>query len=77
MFDYYIEGVKYTVNDIDSSKDIYLAGTKSEREVNMKVVNIIGMKLPKTGSFLMIPLVLTGIGLMSYSLVSSKKKNKK
>ena len=77
VFDYYIDGVKYTVNDIDSSKDIYLAGTKSEREVNMKVVNIIGMKLPKTGSFLMIPLVLTGIGLMSYSLISSKKKNKK
>lgn len=76
VFDYYIDGVKYTSNDTDSSKDIYLAGTKADREVNMKVVNIIGMKLPKTGSWLMIPILLVGVGLMSYSVFSSKKKIK-
>lgn len=76
VFDYYIDGVKYTVNDIDSSKDIYLAGTKSEREVNMKVVNIIGMKLPKTGSGLMIPILIVAVGLMSYSVFSNKNKIK-
>lgn len=76
VFDYYIDGVKYTVNDTDSSKDIYLAGTKSDREVNIKVVNIIGMKLPKTGSWLMIPILLIGVGLMSYSVFSNKKKMK-
>ncbi|WP_394883696.1 SpaA isopeptide-forming pilin-related protein [Clostridium tertium] len=74
VFYYYIDGVKYTSNDTDSSKDVYLAGTKADREVNIKVVNIIGMKLPKTGSFLMIPLILVGIGLMSYSAFSNKKK---
>ena len=74
MFDYYIDGVKYTSNDTDSSKDVYLAGTKADREVNIKVVNIIGMKLPKTGSFLMIPILLVGAGLMSYSAFSNKKK---
>lgn len=76
VFDYYIDGVKYTVNDTDSSKDIYLAGTKSDREVNIKVVNTIGMKLPKTGSWLMIPILLIGVGLMSYSVFSNKKKMK-
>ena len=76
VFNYYIDGIKYTVNDTNSNNDIYLAGTKSDREVNLKVVNTIGMKLPKTGSFLMIPLVLVGIGLMSYSVFSNKKKMK-
>lgn len=76
VFNYYIDGVKYTSNDTDSSKDVYLAGTKADREVNMKVVNIIGMKLPKTGSWLMIPILLVGVGLMSYSVFSSKKKIK-
>lgn len=76
VFNYYIDGVKYTSNDTDSSKDVYLAGTKADREVNMKVVNIIGMKLPKTGSWLMIPILLVGVGLMSYSVFTSKKKIK-
>lgn len=76
VFNYYIDGVKYTVNDTDSSKDVYLAGTKDDREVNMKVINIIGMKLPKTGSWLMIPILLVGVGLMSYSVFSNKKKLK-
>lgn len=76
VFDYYIDGVKYTVNDTDSSKDIYLAGNKSDREVNIKVVNTIGMKLPKTGSWLMIPILLVGVALMSYSVFSNKKKIK-
>lgn len=73
-FDYYIDGVKYTVNDTNSSNSIYLSGTSADRELNLKVVNIATMKLPKTGSWLMIPLVLAGVGLMSYSLISSKKK---
>ena len=34
------------------------------------------MKLPKTGSWLMIPILLVGVGLMSYSVFSSKKKIK-
>lgn len=76
VFNYYIDGVKYTSNDTDSSKDVYLDGTKDDREVNMKVVNIIGMKLPKTGSWLMIPILSVGVGLMSYSVFSSKKKIK-
>lgn len=74
IFDYYIDGNKYTVNDTNSNNDIYLAGTKEDREINMKIINTIGMKLPKTGSFLMIPLVLIGIALMSYPVISNKKK---
>lgn len=73
-FDYYIDGVKYTVNDTNSNNSIYLSGTSADRELNLKVVNIATMKLPKTGSWLMIPLVLAGVGLMSYSLISSRKK---
>lgn len=46
-----------------------------DREVTMTVVNYKGMELPITGSAVMIPLVLVGVGLMSYSLFS--KKNKK
>lgn len=76
VFDYYIDGVKYTVDDTNSNNDVYLAGTKDDREVNIEVVNIIGMKLPKTGSWLMIPILLIGVGLMSYSIFSNKKKMK-
>ena len=36
----------------------------------MEIVNLIGHKLPETGSSLMFPLVITGIGLM---LVGRKK----
>ena len=42
----------------------------------MKVVNIIGMKLPKTGSGLMIPILVVAVGLMSYSVFSNKNKIK-
>ena len=74
VFDYYIDGKKYTVNDTSSNNDVYLSGTKENREINIKIINTIGMKLPKTGSWMMIPLLLLGLGLMSYSLISDKKK---
>lgn len=76
IFNYYVDGKKYTVNDTNSNNDVYLGGTKTDREVNMKIVNTIGMKLPKTGSALMIPILLVGVALMSYSVISNKKRVK-
>lgn len=78
VFDYIVDGVKYTIKDTNSKNDIYLSGGKSDRELNIKVVNNIGMELPKTGSVLMLPILFIGIGLMSYSLFSRNKiKNDK
>lgn len=78
VFDYIVDGVKYTTQDTNAKNDIYLSGGKSDRELNIKVVNNIGMELPKTGSVLMLPILFIGIGLMSYSLFSRNKiKNDK
>lgn len=76
VFNYTVDGVKYTVKDTNSKNDIYLTGGKADRELNIKVINNIGMELPKTGSKLMIPLILTGVVLMVYSVRSNKRKEK-
>ncbi len=46
LFEYYVNGKKYT----DATGDFAITGTKADREVNLKVVNPVGMKMPETGS---------------------------
>lgn len=75
-FDFYVNGNKYTVGNVDTTKPVYLGGTKSTREVHIKIINKRSFKLPNTGSALMIPLVIVGIGLMVFALKTSGKKKK-
>lgn len=72
VFNFTVDGVRYSANSTNG--DIHLEGNKNDRVVSINVVNYIGMKLPATGSWVMIPLVLAGAGLMTYSLISNKKK---
>lgn len=72
MFEYYVNGKKYTA----SSGDFAITGTKANRIVNLKVVNQIGMKLPNTGSHVTLLLVIVGIGCMIAALWGQQKKGK-
>ncbi len=72
VFNFYVDGVKYTANA--TTGDIHLEGTKDDRVVSVKVVNQITMKLPATGSNLMIPIMIVGASLMLGALVWNRKK---
>lgn len=75
VFNFYVDGVKYTANA--TTGDIHLEGTKDDRIVSVKVVNQITMKLPATGSNLMIPIMIVGASLMLGALVWNRKNRKK
>ena len=74
IFNFYVDGTKYTVNS--TTGDIHLEGTKADRVVSIKVVNKIGMKLPNTGSNMMLPLIGSGVALMLGALVYSRKRRR-
>lgn len=76
VFNYFVDGVKYTINDTNSKNDVYLSGNKSNREINIKVINDIGMELPRTGSKVMVPLIAVGVLLMSCAVFSNKKRER-
>lgn len=75
IFDFYIDGTKYTVGNTNG--DIHLSGSTADRIVSVKIVNAVGMKLPVTGSDLMIPIMLCGAGLMGTVIVLNRKKKGK
>ncbi|MDU2674359.1 MAG: SpaA isopeptide-forming pilin-related protein, partial [Clostridium sp.] len=75
VFNFYVDGVKYTANS--TTGDIHLEGTKDDRVVSVKVVNQITMKLPATGSNLMIPIMIVGVSLMLGALAWNRKNRKK
>ena len=70
LFELWVDGKKYTPSGTTDNDAIRIEGTPKERIIHMEIVNLIGHKLPETGSSLMFPLVITGIGLM---LVGRKK----
>lgn len=75
QFDYYVDGVKYTASQ--TTGDIHLEGTKNDRIVSIHIVNMTGVKLPETGSVLMIPTILLGAGCVAYVVYEECKKKKK
>lgn len=77
VFDFYINGEKFTVSDTDTTKNIYLSGSESDRIINMNVVNHIGLLLPETGSNMTIFFICTGGILMTAALLYNKVNNKK
>ena len=75
QFDYYVDGMKYTASQ--TTGDIHLEGTKNDRIVSIHIVNMTGVKLPETGSVLMIPTILLGAGCVAYVVYEECKKKKK
>ena len=72
LFEYYVNGKKYT----DTTGDFAITGTKAEREVNLKVVNPIGMKMPETGSPWTAGILLAGVGIIVAGYVMMIRKGK-
>ena len=72
LFEYYVNGKKYT----DATGDFAITGTKADREVNLKVVNPVGMKMPETGSPWTAGILLAGIGVIVAGYVMMIRKGK-
>ena len=72
LFEYCVNGKKYT----DATGDFAITGTKADREVNLKVVNPVGMKMPETGSPWTVGILLTGLGLIVAGYVMMIRKGK-
>lgn len=75
VFDYYINGEKYTAEDTDDDNSVFLSGTTADRIVNLEVINHTGMILPDTGSSMMI--ILTLVGVAALVVVFLLNKNNK
>ena len=68
-FEYYVNGTKHT----ETSGDFAITGTKQDREVNLKVVNIIGLQMPETGSTIPLLLILIVVGCFVAVLYQYRK----
>lgn len=73
--DFMVDGVKYT--SASTSGDVFVEGNNGDISVCIKVVNYLSMKLPITGSNMMIPLLVVGATLMGIALVLGKKSKSK
>lgn len=74
VFNFVVDGVKYSSNSVNG--DIHIEGNKNDRVISIKVVNNITMKLPKTGSGAMIPMLVIGMALMGVAFISNNKMRK-
>lgn len=72
LFEYYVNGEKHT----EETGDFAITGTKAEREVHLKVVNPVGMKMPETGSPWTLGIILVGIGCLIVAGYFMKRKGK-
>ncbi len=77
VFDFYIDDVLYTVDDIQEENEIYLSGTADDRIINIEVVNTTGMSLPATGSNATVILLCAGVAFMTVAIVIHQKNSKK
>ena len=78
IFDFSINGTTYHADQTDSSKPVYLSGSKADRIICIGVINPVGLKLPDTGSSLTLALVLAGAGIMlSVLFFTGKGRNQK
>ena len=72
-FIFYVNDKQYTTG----TGQFHISGTKADRYANMELINEIGKKLPNTGSYGMILLVVIGLGLIASSSVLMKKEVKR
>lgn len=76
VFDFTVNGEKFTADSTDTTKNIYLSGSKADRVINMKIVNKIGLLLPETGSNMTLIVIAIGAVLMIFGMVFNKEKKK-
>ena len=69
IFKVIINGKEYDSNSTGAFK---VTGTKADRIVDMTITNYIGLKLPNTGSYWMIPILILGVGLMIFGMKKKK-----
>ena len=74
MFDFYINDTRFSVNDTDTSKDIYLNGTKEERMIHLTIHNSVGLLLPETGSNRMVLIICLSAVLLTVGFLLFKNK---
>lgn len=73
--DFTVDGVKYS--SASTNGDVFVEGNNGDKTICIKVVNYLSMKLPGTGSNMMIPLLVVGATLMGIALVLGKKSKGK
>lgn len=76
QFDFTVDGVRYSVNNINTDNPVHLEGTKAERVVSVNVINKKGFKLPKTGSSWTAALSLIGTLAMVIGLIAYKNRKR-
>ena len=69
LFKVIINGKEY---DSSSTGAFKVTGTKADRVVDMTITNHTTKKLPETGSYWMIPILIIGAGLMIYGMRKTK-----
>lgn len=78
QFDFWVDDVKYTVNQTNTENMVYLNGSFGNHVVNVKVINPVGKKLPATGSNKTMIFTGTGLLVMITALLTMKlRKDKK
>ena len=75
-FDFYIDGVKYTIGDNNVNSPIHLEGTVANRIVSVQVVNAVGVKLPETGGKGAWIFLGAGLIVMATAYAFSKRNKK-
>lgn len=71
-----VNHTQYSIKDADVSDEIYVSGTATERIINLKIVNNIGLLLPETGSAMTIICFVIGATMMSGILITNVRKKK-
>lgn len=77
IFNFWIDGVQYSQNNVNPNDQVHLEGTKDNRVVTMTVVNYVGLQLPTTGSkgtAVMMVLGTSVMAVMMYLLFKRKTK---
>lgn len=69
-YEYYVDGKQHT----SSTGDFAITGTPDKREVNLKVVNQMLVRLPETGSPFTFGMPAVGVLCMAGAMIYSKKK---
>lgn len=75
VFNFTVDGIDYTVNNVNINDPVHLEGTKKDRVVSVQVINFTGNKLPITGDDGTIQMLVSGgVVLSGLLLIVLKRK---
>ena len=74
VFNFIVNDTTYTSS---STGNYWVSGSTGDRVCNMTIINEVGLKLPNTGSNMMILLVIAGVALVAGSIICRTPYNKK